>query len=240
MPANEARRQLRLTKAALRVDHHKTNQAFQNQDLLLYLFRLFQLSGLFAHLDVQGAWTLSLSTSTMGGRWFTVNIGTHEVAFATLPAKDERVGHCLVVDRLLLDYPETIIWIGNHAGEVHTAEYSGAERAVSIFFEESFAGAEQVFKLPGVRRALAYWFEKLADLRERQAKSSFARYHSLRRFFAIHLSYFRIICRRPLLTEGRHSRGVLMAEQAGGGRGDARPSPAAKAGNRRGWRGARG
>ena len=32
---------------------------------------------------------------------------------------------------------------------------------------------------PGVRRALiAYWSEALADLRERQANSVFARYHS--------------------------------------------------------------
>jgi hypothetical protein len=36
-----------------------------------------------------------------------------------------------------------------------------------------------MFALPGVRRALiAYWAEALADLRQRKAKSVFARYHS--------------------------------------------------------------
>jgi hypothetical protein len=55
---------------------------------------------------------------------------------------------------------------------------NAAERAV-INFTESFANAERLFALPGVRRALiAYWAEALADLRQRQAMSVYARYHS--------------------------------------------------------------
>jgi hypothetical protein len=87
--------------------------------------------------------------------------------------------HFLVLDRLILEYPETVIWIGNRKGSVQEAEYVGADRAVVIHFDEDFADAEKFFGLPGVRRALiAYWAEALADLRQRDAKSVFARYHS--------------------------------------------------------------
>jgi hypothetical protein len=83
------------------------------------------------------------------------------------------------LDRLILEYPDTIIWIGKNDGEVREAEYVAADRAVVINFSEDFAKAEKFFNLPGVRRALiAYWAEALADLRQRSAKSVFARYHS--------------------------------------------------------------
>jgi len=64
-------------------------------------------------------------------------------------------------------------------GTERDANYASAERAVIISFQEDFANAERLFDLPGVRRALiAYWSEALADLRERQANSVYARYHS--------------------------------------------------------------
>jgi hypothetical protein len=66
-----------------------------------------------------------------------------------------------------------------HDGSVDVAEYVAAERAVVINFKGSFANAERFFSLPSVRRALvAYWAEALADLRQRKAKSAYARYHS--------------------------------------------------------------
>jgi hypothetical protein len=179
VPPNEARKQLRLTDTALRIGHDKTEQLFKNRNLQLFLFRLFQLSGLFGSIDIQGAWTLSLLPSTAGGRWFTLNIGTHEVAFSTRKAIDGKFVHYLILDRLILEFPETIIWIGKREGKVEEAEYAIAKRAVSISFQEDFANAEKVFRLPGIRRALiAYWSERLADLRERTAKSVYARYHS--------------------------------------------------------------
>jgi hypothetical protein len=145
----------------------------------LYLFKLFQLSGLYGSLDIQGAWTLSVLPKTNGGRWFTLNIGPHEVAFTTYKPIDGKFEHYLILDRLILDYPETIIWIGKHDGEVREASYASADRAVTISFLENFANAERMFRLPGIRRALiAYWAESLADLRERNAKSVYARYHS--------------------------------------------------------------
>jgi len=140
---------------------------------------MFQLSGLFGNLDIQGAWTLSLLPKTKGGRWFTLNIGPHEVAFSTRKAENGKFTHYLILDRLILDYPDTIIWVGLRGGEVEEARYASAERAVVVSFQEDFANAEKIFNLPGVRRALiAYWSEALADLRERQASSVFARYHS--------------------------------------------------------------
>jgi hypothetical protein len=164
VPPYEARKRLRDTDATLRIDHERTEQLFANRDVRLYLYKMFQLSGLFGNLDIQGAWTLSLLPKTKGGRWFTLNIGPHEVAFSTRKSDDGKFTHFLILDRLILDYPDTIIWIGLRAGEVEEAHYASAERA---------------FSLPGVRRALiAYWSEALADLRERQANSVYARYHS--------------------------------------------------------------
>jgi hypothetical protein len=94
-------------------------------------------------------------------------------------ATEGKVQHFVVLDRLILEYPETIIWIGKRDGSVEVAEYVAAERAVVVNFTESFANAERLFALPGVRRALiAYWAEALADLRQRKAKSVYARYHS--------------------------------------------------------------
>jgi hypothetical protein len=179
VPPHEARTQLRRTDVALRVDYEKTHQIFRNRDIGLYLFKLFQLSGLYGSLDIQGSWTLSLLPKTNGGRWFTLNIGTHEVAFSTFKPIDGKFEHYLILDRLILEYPETIIWIGKRDGEVQEASYASARRAVTISFHEDFANAERIFSLPGVRRALiAYWAESLADLRERKAKSVYARYHS--------------------------------------------------------------
>lgn len=177
--AHEARVRLRLTDVGLRVGHDKTDKVFKDRSVGLYLFKLFHLAGLYGSLDIQGAWTLSLLPKTNGGRWFTLNIGPHEVAFSTLKPVDGKFDHYLVLDRLILEYPETIIWIGKRDGEVIEAEYVSAERAVLIKFGEDFANAEKIFRLPGIRRALiAYWAEALADLRERQTTSVYARYHS--------------------------------------------------------------
>jgi hypothetical protein len=116
---------------------------------------------------------------TNGGRWFTLNIGSHEVAFSTRTSTDGKFSHYLVLDRLILEYPNTIMWLGQHGGDVQQADYKAAERAVSVSFDEEFAKAERFFARDGVRRAMvAYWADALADLRERNAKSVYARYHS--------------------------------------------------------------
>lgn len=172
---HEARERLGMTEPALRVGREQTERLFKTRDA-----KLFQLSGLFGNLDIQGAWTLNLFPKTAGGRWYTLNIGPHEVAFSSRSAVDDKFQHHLVLDRLILDYPDTIIWIGKNEGAVREAHYRSArERATVISFWEDFANAEKALKLPGVRRALvAYWAEGLAGLRERIAKSSYAGSHS--------------------------------------------------------------
>jgi hypothetical protein len=206
VPPYEARRELRATDTALRIDHEKTEQLFTNRDVRLYLYKLFQLSGLFGNLDIQGAWTLSLLPKTNGGRWFTLNIGPHEVAFSTRKPDNGKFTHYLVLDRLMLDFPDTIIWIGLRGGTVEEAHYASAERAVAISFQEDFANDEAIFNLPGVRRALiAYWLEALADLRERQAISVYARYHSYDAVSAL-LEYKRAA------EEASHSNGASLAD----------------------------
>jgi len=179
VPPHEARQKLRSIDVSLRFDHERTDRLFADRNVTLFLCKLFNLSGLYGNLDIQGAWTLSLLPKTVGGRWFTINIGSHEVAFSTRKPLNGKFSHYLVLDRLILDYPESIIWVGKRDGEVQDAVYSAAERAVLVSFNEDFANAEAFFTLPGVRRALvAYWGEALADLRERNAKSVYARYHS--------------------------------------------------------------
>lgn len=176
---HEARKELRRISAPLRVDSERTDQLFHNPDVILFLFSLFQLSGLYGNLDMQGSWTLSVLPQTNGGRWFTLNIGSHEVAFSTRTSTGRKFSHYLVLDRLILEYPSTIMWLGQHGGDVRQAEYKAAERAVSVSFDEDFAKAERFFARDGVRRAMvAYWADALADLRERNAKSVYARYHS--------------------------------------------------------------
>ena len=151
VPPHEARQHLRLkTDAKLRVGHDKTLQLFKDDNLQLYLFKIFQLSGLFGHLDIQGAWTLSILTKTMGGRWFTLNIGPHEVAFSTRQARVNSPVHHIVVDQLILDFSETIKTVRRNGGTVYTAPYKSArERAVSIEFQDDFASAEKLFGLSG-------------------------------------------------------------------------------------------
>jgi hypothetical protein len=179
VPPHEARERLRLISGPLRIDAERTDRLFKNLHVNSFLHRLFQLSGLYGHLDVQGAWTLSVLPQTNGGRWFTLNIGTHEVAFSTKASSDGKFSHYLVLDSLILEYPETILWLGKCGGDVQPASYKASERAVLVSFDEDFAKAERFFGRPGVRRALvAYWADSLADLRERNAKSVYARYHS--------------------------------------------------------------
>ncbi|WP_245326705.1 GIY-YIG nuclease family protein [Bradyrhizobium sacchari] len=61
---HEARERLRSISEPLRVDPARTDQLFRNPDVSLFLFRLFQLSGLFGNFDIQGAWTLSVLPQT--------------------------------------------------------------------------------------------------------------------------------------------------------------------------------
>ena len=178
VPAHEARKQFARVAPSLRIGHEQTTKLFKRRDLSLYLFRLFQLAGLFGNLDIQGAWTLSLFTQTVGGRFFTINLGRHEVAFSPLSSADEG-WHFLVVDQLIKDFPKVAKWLRERGGGIENANYANARRAVRLSFRSTFADAEKLFAVDGIRRALiAYWADGLADLRERDARSRYARYHN--------------------------------------------------------------
>jgi hypothetical protein len=203
VPAYSARKELRRTDPALRIDHEQTQKLFKNLELKLYLYHLFELTGLFGSLDIQEAWTLRLFPSTLGGRWFTLNIGRHEVAFSPLWEENAAYEHCLVLDRLILEYPETVIWIGRRKGAVDEAQYKDAERAVIVRFWSDFAEAEKLFKQPGVRRAtVAYWLDSLARLRESKGRSPNARYHQ-------YDAVAELLKHKRAVDEARHGRIVI-------------------------------
>jgi len=77
----------------------------------------------------------------------SLNIGPHEVAFSTRTPIEEKFSHYLVLDRLILEYPETIMWLGQRGGEVREAEYKAAERALLVSFDADFADAERFYFL---------------------------------------------------------------------------------------------
>lgn len=178
-----ARKQLLLTKPVLRIGHlEKTSKMSADHNLEVYLHDLFESTGLYGQYDMQGkAWTLSIFPKTgKFKRYFTINIGRHEVAFSRLPMHGESAGeHFLIMDSLINEYPRTKKIIKKYCGSVRKAPYmSAGERAVSVSFIGDLAEAQKVLRLPGVGRAvIAYWHDRLTALRRSGSKSLFARFH---------------------------------------------------------------
>lgn len=166
----------------------KIDRMFQDEEFSEYLMKLFKFTGLMNWLDIQGAWTFVLFPTTNGGRYFTLNIGSHEVAFSTLPKKRELPLHMILMDKLILDFSLVKSWVCNHNGQIKEDAYASAlPRSTSILFDGSFEDANEFFQLEGVRRALiAYWSEALIALKERKALSIFARHHNWNAIAGIH------------------------------------------------------
>ena len=183
IPALTARNQLLKTDKSLRIGYlEKTTRLNENYDLKVYLYNLFNLTGLYGQYDLQESWTISIFPATgRNGRYFTINIGRHEVAFSTLPEKGETESlHVLIMDSLIQEYPKTIQRIKKYHGEIHDASYykSAGERVVSISLFGDLARAQEFLDLPGVSRAMiAYWYDRLAILRKNKSKSLHARFH---------------------------------------------------------------
>ena len=96
----EARRALDAIEPAMLSRRDIVDRLTGDRDFSLYITKLFAFSGLPAWLNIQGAWTFALYPSTGRGRFFTLNIGNHEVAFSTLAhTYDAHPVHMLVVDR---------------------------------------------------------------------------------------------------------------------------------------------
>jgi hypothetical protein len=158
----------------------KVDRMFQDGQFYEYLIKLFHLTGLLNWLDIQGAWTFVLFPGTNGGRYFTINIGAHEVAFSTLGKKSIAMNHMVFMDKLILDFDAVSDWIKRHDGNITEGAYDKAlPRSVSVFFEGGFDIAQEFIKLDGMRRAIiAYWTESLIALKEKGKLSPYARYHS--------------------------------------------------------------
>jgi hypothetical protein len=180
VPLQEASKQLSEIDPALVLRKPKVDRMFQDEDFSAYILRLFRFADLMHWLDIQGAWTFVLFPSTMGGRYFTLNIGPHEVAFSRLAKRGADPIHMLLVDRLVLDSEDVQRWMKERRGEIAEDAYDRAlPRATSVFFRGSFEIAMEFLALEGVRRALiAYWSEALIGLRERNVTSVFARHHN--------------------------------------------------------------
>ncbi len=118
--------------------------------------------------------------STNGGRYFTINIGGHEVAFSTLGRNNFPQINMILVDKLIFDFKDVIDWIVKHNGDIESSHYKTAlQRATSIFFEGDFESVNNFFSLNGVRRALiAYWSEALIKLNEENRLSLYAKHHN--------------------------------------------------------------
>jgi hypothetical protein len=138
-------------------------------------------------LDLQGGWTLSLFTNTAKGRYFTINIAKHEVAFSSLAKPDCEQMNMVYMDSLILDFPETVKWIKNHRGEFSDDSYKSAlPHSVSIQIPCQFEQMNAFLQLPGVRRAIvAYWTESILRLRDSHCLSLFARFHNYNAVAAI-------------------------------------------------------
>ncbi len=157
------------------------DRMFQDEDFAAYVLRLFAFTGLLQWIDIQGAWTFVLFPATAGGRYYTINIGRHEVAYTTLPrGPGGKPLHAVVMDRLIYDFPKVVRWVERRDGSMRDDPYSsGLPRAVSIDFLGDFAEAHEFLRLDGVRRALiAYWAEALIGISERGVGSTFSRFHN--------------------------------------------------------------
>ena len=174
----EASQQLEKIEPELCVYRPKIDRMFQDNKFAEFLISLFRLSGLINWLDCQGAWTLTLYTSTGYGRYYTINIGLHEVAFSTY--KRNQQINMLYMDNLICSYKECRKWIKRHNGSFQFGSYKSAlDDSVSVYFEGGFDTCKEFLKLSGVRRAIvAYWTEALLGLQERNSLSINARHHN--------------------------------------------------------------
>lgn len=179
LPWQTASLELEVLDENLIIKKPKVDRMFQDKDFRNYLKNLFEWSGLAHWLDYQGTWSFTLFPSTGGGRYFTLNIGRHEVAYSTLAKKDNPCKHMILLDDLIFAYPDVINFLEQHNGDLYKIMYKSAmERYICAIFEGDFQIASQFLSLYGVRRALiAYWHELLFRLKANETKSLFFRFH---------------------------------------------------------------
>ena len=150
-------------------------------DLEDYLGDIFTSTGLNHMMSLQGIWALTMFPSTGRGRYFTLNIDRHEVAYSTLPGRGVAAEHMLLMDPLVFEYAEPKRWLtANGGGGLERSYSSGLVRQSPVVFSGTLADARFFVSLPGVRRALvAYWYDLLLQAAEAGRESLFARHHNL-------------------------------------------------------------
>lgn len=160
----------------------KIDRMFQDERFLNYISELFFFSGLIHSIDIQGIWTLSIYTQTGCGRFFTINIGPHEVAFSTFTKNEIPQLNYIVVDKMILDpeFSEIRKWIIEHNGEIGKANYKTAtDRAYYVCFNSDFKTASEILQLPGFKKAIiSYWYDALISKRNDCKLSTYERYHN--------------------------------------------------------------
>jgi len=157
------------------------NKLRLRSDFISYLTALFQYSGLQNYRHLQESWTFSLFPTTSGGRFFTLNIDRHEVAFSQ-PIREEPdfVFHAIVADQMVTKDRALKDWLKKNYGWIERTPYaSNWGNSRRVCFECTFDEAVGLFEIPSFRRALiAYWYEALLRMEERQTRSLFARSHN--------------------------------------------------------------
>lgn len=175
-----ASKHLELIDESFVIKKPKVDRMFQDQEFSRFLAKLFRFTGILNWLDLQGAWTFSLFPGTGGGRYYTINIGPHEVAFATVSSNRLPPVHMIHMDRLVHDFEEVSSWVRKRKGLIQDDNYTtGLYRSTSVFFEGDFESALEFLSLAGVRRAIiAYWTEALLELQEKGSVSTYSKHHN--------------------------------------------------------------
>lgn len=176
----DASKRLNQLDPSMIINKPKVDRMFQDGELSGYLLNLFSFTGLMNWLDIQGAWTFNLFPSTGWGRYFTINIGRHEVAYSTLPLVDDISDHMILMDDLIFDFKGVVKWVKKHDGLMKKDVYQSAlPRSTSVAFLGTFNDTNEFLKLDGVRRALiAYWSDSLIRMKEKNSQSMFAKSHN--------------------------------------------------------------
>jgi len=111
----------------------KVDRMFQDTAFLEYVKRLFMFTGLMNWLDLQGAWTFTLFPGTSGGRYFTINIGPHEVAYSTLGRRhNELQQNMILVDRLIFDFGNVVNWVATTTELFSWIQYSTDATSINL------------------------------------------------------------------------------------------------------------
>jgi hypothetical protein len=196
----EASKQLDKINPGDIINKPKVDRLFQDEQFCGYLMKLFNFTGLLNWLDIQGIWTLVLFPATSGGRYFTINIGTHEVAFSTLKRMPEEISHMICMDGSILNSKPVKVWLKSHNGSIKRNNYSTAlPRSVLVIFSGDFNAAEEFMRLDGVRRAvIAYWGESLLILKEKGGLSLHSRFHNYNAVAEINKKQIDVVSFSPL------------------------------------------